>query len=129
MNRINPVYILLLFAVLCFSSFSVIKKKEEQLSLSTKRLNEYKSLATTYNILKKEWGKKEEIEKTINKILKSNFRDANIIQEQNSKYIKIKFISENSKLLSKFTNKLLNHKLIINKIEILKNSVTVEIRL
>ncbi len=128
MNRLNPLYIILLFVTIVFLSFytsnnekkSYIEKLDEIKILQTKAF-EFKSLAST-------WTNEKYINNTLDEILKSQiFVNQQITRTATKEAIKIKIQSVNPQVLDAFLNKTLNKQLIIKKIELDSNFIDLEI--
>lgn len=128
MNRLNPLYIILLFVTITFLSFytssnekkSYIEKLDEIKVVQTKAF-EFKSLAST-------WTNEKYINNTLDEILKSQiFVNQQITRTATKEAIKIKIQSSNQQVLDTFLNKILNKQLIIKKIELDSNFIDLEI--
>lgn len=128
MNRLNPLYIILLFVTITFLSFyvtsnekkSYIEKLDEIKVVQTKAF-EFKSLAST-------WTNEKYINNTLDEILKSQiFVNQQITRTATKEAIKIKIQSANQQVLDTFLNKILNKQLIIKKIELDSNFIDLEI--
>lgn len=128
MNRLNPLYIILLFVIITFLSFytssnekkSYIEKLDEIKVVQTKAF-EFKSLAST-------WTNEKYINNTLDEILKSQiFVNQQITRTATKEAIKIKIQSVNPQVLDAFLNKTLNKQLIIKKIELDSNFIDLEI--
>lgn len=128
MNRLNPLYIILLFVTITFLSFytssnekkSYIEKLDEIKVVQTKAF-EFKSLAST-------WTNEKYINNTLDEILKSQiFVNQQITRTATKEAIKIKIQSANQQVLDTFLNKILNKQLIIKKIELDSNFIDLEV--
>lgn len=128
MNRLNPLYIILLFVTITFLSFYTsvnenkyyIEKLDEVKILQTKAF-EFKSLVNT-------WTNEKYINSTLDEILKSQiFVNQQITKTATKESIKIKIQSVNPQVLDAFLNKILNKQLIIKKIELDSNFIDLEI--
>ena len=128
MNRLNPLYIvLLLFTVLFISFFSLINIKKVY-SEKLEETNEIQIKAKEYNSLVSYWKNEEFIQKTLDEILKNPlFKNENIVKTETKESIKIRIETPNSQILDSFLNKILNKQLIIKKIELDKNYINLEI--
>lgn len=128
MNRLNPLYVILLFVTIVFLSFytsnnekkSYIEKLDEIKILQTKAF-EFKSLVDT-------WTNEKYINNTLDEILKSQiFVNQQITRTTTKESIKIKIASSNQQVLDAFLNKILNKQLIIKKIVLDSNSIDLEV--
>ena len=128
MNKINPLYILLLLVLLTFVSFFILDLKKEENKKSFESLNIFSNTATQYAHIKKDWLNKNKIKRDINIILR-NFRSEQLVKVELPASIKIKMETKNEKKLAAFLNKLLNSNFIFIKLEITQNLVLAEIRL
>jgi uncharacterized protein YktA (UPF0223 family) len=128
MNRLNPLYIILLFITIVLLSFYSIsnekkayyKKVEETKQLEIKAL-EFKNLVNA-------WTSEKYINSTLDEISKSQiFAKEQISKSVTKELIKIKIDSANPEILDIFLNKVLNKQLIIKKMQLDKNSINLEI--
>lgn len=128
MNRLNPLYIILLFITIVFLSFYSIsneknayyKKVEETKQLEIKAL-EFKNSVNA-------WTNEKYVNNILDEILKSQiFAKEQITRSVTKELIKIKIDSANPEILDIFLNKVLNKQLIIKKIQVDKNSINLEI--
>lgn len=128
MNRLNPLYIILLFITIVFLSFYSIsngkknyyKKVEETKQLEIKAL-EFKNSVNT-------WTSEKYVNEILDEILKSQILAIEQISRSSTKeLIKIKIDSANPEILDIFLNKVLNKQLIIKKMQLDKNSINLEI--
>lgn len=128
MNRLNPLYIILLFITTVFLSFYSIsngkknyyKKVEETKQLEIKAL-EFKNSVNT-------WTNESYVNNILDEILKSQILAIEQISRSSTKeLIKIKIDSANPEILDIFLNKVLNKQLIIKKMQLDKNSINLEI--
>lgn len=128
MNRLNPLYIILLFITIVFLSFYSIsngkknyyKKVEETKQLESKAL-EFKNSVNT-------WTSERYVNNILDEILKSQiFAIEQISRSSTKELIKIKIDSANPEILDIFLNKVLNKQLIIKKMQLDKNSINLEI--
>ncbi len=128
MNRINPLYLLLLSFVIVFISLSMLTSEKNQLMSKSEESIVFEKMSVNFIGLKKEWFNKNEIKKQIN-ILTNEFksRKVDISTLFEDKKAVIKLNSQNKSIIESFVNKLLNNKFLINKLEISKNSVLVEV--
>ena len=128
MNRLNPLYIiLLLFTVLFISFFSLINIKKIY-SEKLEETNEIQIKAKEYNSLVSYWKNEKFIQKTLDEILKNPlFKNENIVKTETKESIKIRIETPNSQILDSFLNKILNKQLIIKKMELDKNYINLEI--
>ena len=128
MNRLNPLYLILLFVTIVFLSFYLIisekkvfnYKVNESRDLQIKAL-EFKNLTTT-------WTNEKYINNILDEILKSQiFANQQITKTATKESIKIKIASSNQQVLDAFLNKILNKQLIIKKIVLDSNFIDLEV--
>lgn len=128
MNRLNPLYIILLFATILFLSFYTTSNEK---NLYIEKVNEVKNLQTKaleYKNLVSSWTNEKYINSTLDEILKSQiFVNQQITKIATKESIKIKIESSNSQVLDTFLNKILNKQLIIKKLELNQNFIDLEI--
>ncbi len=128
MNRLNPSYIILLFATILFLSFYTTSNEK---NLYIEKVNEVKNLQTKaleYKNLVNSWTNEKYINSTLDEILKSQiFVNQQITKIATKESIKIKIESSNSQVLDTFLNKILNKQLIIKKLELNQNFIDLEI--
>ena len=127
-NRINPIYIVLLLIILVFVSYSLVNTEKNNRVINNNQLSVTLKKVDEYNEYKKNWYNKEKVLSELNLILKSSsFKNKKQLKVETKNTIKIKLESANSKDLTKFLNKILNNKFLINKLELNKNFVFIEI--
>lgn len=128
MNRLNPLYIILLFITIVFLSFYSIsngkndyyKKVEETKELEIKAF-EFKNSVNT-------WTSEKYVNNILDEILKNQiFTKEQISRSSTKELIKIKIDSAKPEILDIFLNKVLNKQLIIKKMQVDKNSINLEI--
>lgn len=128
MKRINPIYFIFLFLTMVFISFYLLnnyKKEYEDKLVTLDNINEkakdYKNLTTT-------WNDKNFVQETINKILQNSiFKDSKITKNIRENYLQIKIESDDTKVLDNFLNRILNKKLIIQKLELKKDYIDLQV--
>jgi len=128
MNKINPLYLLLLFTVITFVSFFTLELKKNEVKKSFASLSSFSKTANEYALIKNVWLNKNKIKRDINALLRS-LTSEQITKMELLDSIKIKMESKNEKKLSAFLNKLLNANFLFLKLEITQNVVFAEIRL
>ena len=127
-NRINPLYIVLLLIVLVFVSYSLVQKEMTTNNMINKQVLIIQEKAAMYNEYKANWYNKSKVLSEVNSILKSSsFRNKKQLKVESKNAIKIKLEASDPKVLGKFMNKFLNKKFLINKLEVNKNFVFIEI--
>ncbi len=128
MNRLNPLYVILLFITITFISFY---SSSNEKSLYSEKIEEAKNLqikALEFKNLVNSWTNEKYINSTLNEILKSQvFENQQIIKIATKENIKIKIESANQQVLDVLLNKILNKQLIIKKLEMNSNSIDLEI--
>jgi len=128
MKRLNPLYLLALFATVVFISFFLLNEESKQYSEKVREFNNLQVKAKEYRDFKSSWDNKSFVNKTLNQILKSRtFRSEKVLRVETKNSVKIKLISQNQKVLNSFLNKVLNKKLIIKKLELNKSYIDLEI--
>ena len=128
MNRLNPLYIVLLLITFVFISFYSFYNEKE---LYLEKIEQIKTLqikALEFGNLANTWTNEKYINNTINEILKNQILDNQQIKKEVTKEtIKIRLESSNPDILDFFLNKVLNKQLIIKKLDINLNSIELEI--
>lgn len=128
MNRLNPLYIILLFVTFTFLSFYISSNQKESY---LEKLNEVKTLqakALEFKSLVNTWTNEKYINNTLDEILKSQiFANQQITRTATKESIKIKIQSVNPQVLDTFLNKILNKQLIIKKLELNVNFIDLEV--
>lgn len=128
MNRLNPLYIILLFATILFLSFYTTSNEKK---LYLEKINEVKSLqikALEFKSLVNSWTNEKYINSNLDEILKAQiFVNQQITKTATKEAIKIKIESANPQVLDTFLNRVLNKQLIIKKLEINSNFIDLEV--
>ena len=128
MNRLNPLYIILLFVTILFLSFYTTSNEKK---LYAEKINEVKNLQTKaleFKNLVNSWTNEKYINSTLDEILKSQiFVNQQITKTATKESIKIKLESSNPQVLDTFLNKILNKQLIIKKLELNQNFIDLEV--
>lgn len=128
MNRLNPLYVILLFITITFISFY---SSSNEKSLYSEKIEEAKNLqikALEFKNLVNSWTNEKYINSTLNEILKSQvFENQQIIKTVTKENIKIRIESTNPQVLDTFLNKILNKQLIIKKLEMQSSFIDLEI--
>lgn len=128
MNRLNPLYVILLFITITFISFY---SNSNAKNLYLEKIDEAKNLqikALEFTNLVNSWTNEKYINSTLNEILKSQvFENQQIIKIATKENIKIRIESANQQVLDALLNKILNKQLIIKKLEMNSNSIDLEI--
>ena len=128
MNRLNPLYVILLFITITFISFY---SNSNAKNLYLEKIDEAKNLqikALEFTNLVNSWTNEKYINSTLNEILKSQvFENQQIIKIATKENIKIKIESANQQVLDALLNKILNRQLIIKKLVMNSNSIDLEI--
>ena len=128
MNRLNPLYIILLFTTILFLSFYTTSNEK---SLYLEKINEVKNLQTKaleFKSLVNSWTNEKYINSTLDEILKAQiFVNQQVTKTATKEAIKIKIESANPQVLDTFLNRVLNKQLIIKKLEINSNFIDLEV--
>ncbi len=128
MNKINPIYIISLVFVLFLFSLSLLSSSKNTLNTVESELKELNKLSLEYKEYKNNWFNKEEIEKRVDRLVKSiSFKDEKILVSQSENIIKIRIQSKNEEILEKFLKRVLNEKFILKKLNVKKDSIYLEI--
>jgi hypothetical protein len=128
MNRLNPLYIILLFITIVFLSFYSISNEKKAYYKKVEETKQLEIKALEFNDLVNAWTSEKYINSTLDEILKSQvFAKEKISRSATKELIKIEIDSANSEILDIFLNKVLNKKLIIKKMQLDKNSINMEI--
>ena len=128
MNKLNPLYILVLVFTILVISFIKLEDLKNNYNTQSSYLSSFDSKAKLYNEHKKTWFNEKNVAKKIDIIIKSSvFKNEKILKTQNKNFIKIKIESPNPRILDKFLNRVLNEKFLIKKLDIKKRSILMEI--
>ena len=128
MNKINPLYILALMLTLVLLSFQQLNEQKNSFYEKAKEFENLKEKAKEYRHLSSSWASKENTVKTLNQIVNSaQFRKHKILKVETQKNLKVKIESKDSKVLNNFLNRVLNKQLIIDKMELQKDYIALEI--
>ncbi|RXK12172.1 hypothetical protein CP965_10360 [Halarcobacter mediterraneus] len=128
MNKINPIYIISLVFVLFLFSLSLLSSSKNALNTIESELKELNKLSLEYKEYKNNWFNKEEIEKRVDRLVKSiSFKNEKVLVSQSENIIKIKIQSKDEKVLEKFLKRVLNEKFILKKLDVKKDSIYLEI--
>jgi len=128
MNKINPLYILALMLTLVLLSFQQLNEQKNSFYEKAKEFESLKEKAKEYRNLSNSWANKQNSINTINQIVNSSkFRKHKILKVETQKNLKVKIESKDSKVLNDFLNRVLNKQLIIEKMELQKDYIALEI--
>lgn len=128
MNRLNPLYIILLFITIVFLSFYTISNEKKAYYKKVEETKQLESKALEFKNLVNAWTSEKYINSTLDEISKSQiFANQQISRSSTKELIKIKIDSANPEILDIFLNKVLNKQLIIKKLQLDKNSIDLEI--
>lgn len=130
MNKLNPIYIIALFATILFVSFFLLGNEKEIYSKKLNEVNEIEIKSKQFKEYKSNWNNERFVNKTLDKILKSRiYSNQKVFRVKTKNVIKVKMQSSDPKILNSFLNKILNKKLIIKKLELDKSFINLEIGL
>lgn len=130
MNRLNPLYLIMLFLTLVFISFYSLSNEKKAYFEKINELNDLELKAKEYSTLSTQWKNEKFVNKTLDDILKNSmFKNEKIIKVENKENIKVRIESANPSILDNFLNRILNKPLIIKKLELDKNFISLEIGL
>lgn len=128
MNRLNPLYVILLFVTMTFLSFYWTSNEKKSYS---EKINEAKDLQTKafeFKNLVNSWTNEKYINSTLDEILKSQILvNQQITKTVTKENIKIRIESTTPYVLDTFLNRILNKQLIIKKLEMNINFIDLEI--
>lgn len=128
MNRLNPLYIILLFITIVFLSFYSISNEKNAYYKKVEETKELESKALEFKNSANAWTNEKYVNNILDEILKSQiFTKEQISKSSTKELIKIKIDSTNPEVLDIFLNKILNKQLIIKKMQLDKNSINLEI--
>lgn len=128
MNRLNPLYIILLLLTIVFISFFSLSNEKSLYLEKVKETKMIEEKALEYKAMTSYWRNENFINKTVDEILKSSmFKNVQIIKTSSKDSIKIKIESSNPQVLDNFLNRVLNKQLIIKNLELDKNYINLEI--
>ena len=128
MKRLNPLYIISLFATIFIISIFTLNKEKENFKEQSEQLNVYTIKAKEYKNLKESWTNKDFVNSNLAQILKNKvFVNEKITKTSTKELVKIKIESSDYKILDNFLNKILNKQFVIKKLEIEKSFINLEI--
>lgn len=128
MKRLNPLYLVLLSCTILFVSFYSLNEKKKEFIQESKNYDLISTKAKEYKNLKANWDNEKFVNKTLDNILKNrSFKNQKLLRVKTKKSIKIKLESKDQKVLNKFLNMILNKKLVIKKLDLNKNYISLEI--
>lgn len=128
MNRLNPLYLILLLLTIVFISFFSLSNEKSLYLEKVKETKMIEEKALEYKAMTSYWRNENFINKTVDEILKSSmFKNEQIIKTSSKDSIKIKIESSNPQVLDNFLNRVLNKQLIIKNLELDKNYINLEI--
>lgn len=128
MKRLNPLYIILLFLTFVFISFFQLNSTINEYKNAYSDYEDLKNISKNYNELKTQWNNEKYVNETLDVILKNKmFLDQKILRAKVNNVIKLKIESNDPKILDNFLNKILNKPLQINKLELDKSFINLEI--
>lgn len=128
MNRLNPLYMILLFVTIAFLSFYISSNQKETYIEKLKEVKILQAKALEFKSLVNTWTSEKYINNTLDEILKGQtFANQQITRTATKESIKIKIQSTNPQVLDTFLNKILNKQLIIKKLELNTNFIDLEV--
>ncbi|WP_321314842.1 hypothetical protein [Halarcobacter sp.] len=130
MNKINPIYILAFVVVVFLISISILNNKENEFKNLNKYVIDLNTKGKIFSEYKNNWFNKTAIINKVDRIIKNTaYKNEKILKTQTNSLVRIKFESNNTKLLNSFLNRVLNEKFLLKKIDIEKTSIYLEIGL
>ncbi|AYJ81204.1 hypothetical protein AN286_10385 (plasmid) [Aliarcobacter cryaerophilus ATCC 43158] len=130
MNRINPLYVVVLSIVLVIISFIYLSNEKVFYNTKVEQLNELEIKFKEYYEVSTYWKNEKYVKETIDHILSSSsFSNENINKVVTKEHIKLKLESSSEQTLDTFLNMILNKQLIINKLELKRDSIYLEVGL
>lgn len=128
MKRLNPLYIILLFLTFVFISFFQLNSTKNEYKNAYSDYEDLRSISKDFNELKTQWNNEKYVNETLDVILKNKmFSNQKILRAKVNNVIKLKIESSDPKILDNFLNKILNKPLQINKLELDKSFINLEI--
>lgn len=128
MNRLNPLYVLLLCVTLFLVSIFLLNGKKSSFEETNKEYINLKSKSKEYKTLLNDWKNEKNVDLLLEQILKNKILEsAKIFKTKNQNYIALKIESNDSKVLDYFLNKVLNKPFIIKKLEVNKSYIDLQI--
>lgn len=128
MKRLNPLYIILLFLVVVLISFFKLAEYKKSYKEELGSLNEVKIKIKDYNNLTSTWKNEQYATKILNQLSNNRvFKSAKISKSKNKRFISFKIESKNPRILDNFLNKILNKKLVIEKLELQKEFIDLQV--
>ncbi len=128
MNRLNPLYVLLLCVTLFLVSIFLLNGKKSSFEETNKEYINLKSKSKEYKTLLNDWKNEKNVDSLLEQILKNKILEsAKIFKTKNQNYIALKIESNDSKVLDYFLNKVLNKPFIIKKLEVNKSYIDLQI--
>lgn len=128
MNRLNPLYIILLFLTVVFISFVSLSNEKKVYLEKIEESKQLQQKAQEYKAMTSYWKNENFINRTVEEILKNSmFKNEQITKTSLKDSIKIKIESSNPQVLDNFLNRVLNKQLIIKNLELDKNFINLEI--
>lgn len=128
MKRLNPLYLIALFFTITFISFFLLNSKKEEYKASYLEYENLQTIAKEYSGLTQQYRNEKYVNETLDSILKNRiFSNQKILRTKTNNVIKLKIESNDGNILDSFLNKVLNKPLIINKLQLEKNYINLEI--
>jgi septal ring factor EnvC (AmiA/AmiB activator) len=126
MKNVNPLTVLFASIALVLIAFYSLQNAQNNLASSKEDFKNYMQIASTFKNQHSSYSNKTKITQKLQKIIKSSgISNANIINQ--NKMIKVELKSLSIKQIEKFTNKIFNEKFHIQKLQVTKNSIVLEI--
>ncbi|MGM0519366.1 MAG: hypothetical protein ACQERD_06965 [Campylobacterota bacterium] len=127
MNKINPIYILLLFLVVLIISFVKLEESKQNLIKEQKNLTAFNKKAVEFSNLKESTSNKS-LEEFINKIRNNTqYKKANLSIVNKSKGYIIRLRAKNQYIHQKLLNDILNSNFKIKSLNIDKSKLQIEL--
>lgn len=128
MNRLNPLYIILLFLTIVFLSFFILNEEKNSFEGKVKELALIQVKTKDFKELKSSWSNKDFVNTNLDQILKNRmFSNQKVLRVATNEVVKLKIQSSEPKVLDAFLNKILNKQFIIKKLELEKTYINLEI--
>ena len=106
----------------------MVIQNKNALKIKSEKATIFEKSAAEFSTLKKGWFNKNETKKQIHYLVKDRkFKNAEVIKTDEKTKTIIQLKSKDKNVVNQFVNKLLNKKLLINKLDITKSSVNVEV--
>lgn len=109
MNKINPLYFLVILVFASFVMFVKINQSHQEFNLVQEELLKTSDIVSQIKSFKKAYSEKKRMQKKISRLLRdASLKDANIIQKSTRTSLKLSTNSMSKKALDMFMGKVIN---------------------